>query len=79
MWKCGKIRNDKNECRYKKVDKGKGFDYVSSIEGNNSLEEGGDVYLASSSTHTYHDVWLIGSIASFHTTPHRELFCEYEK
>jgi len=41
--------------------------------------EGGDLYLASSSTHVDHEAWLIDSGASFHFTPHRELFCEYEK
>jgi len=37
------------------------------------------VYLASSSTHVDHEAWLIDSSASFHFTPHREWFCEYEK
>jgi len=35
--------------------------------------------LASSSTHVDHEPWLIDSNASFHFTPHREWFCEYEK
>ena len=43
-------------------------------------DEGGDVYLASSSnTHVNHESWLIDSGASFHFTPHREWFCKYEK
>ena len=37
------------------------------------------MYLASSSTHADHEAWLIDSGASFHMTPHREWFCEYEK
>jgi len=38
------------------------------------------VYLASSSsTHVDHETWLIDSGASFHFTPHREWFCEYDK
>jgi len=37
------------------------------------------VYLASSSTHVDHEAWLIDSGASFHFTPHKEWFCEYEK
>ena len=37
------------------------------------------MYLASSSTHVDHEAWLIDSGASFHFTPHREWFCEYEK
>jgi hypothetical protein len=44
-----------------------------------SIEEGGDVYLASISTHVDLDVWLIDSGASYHMTPHREWFSEYEK
>jgi hypothetical protein len=78
-WKCGKIGHYKKDCRSKSVERGKGFDDVPSIEGKTSSEEGGDVYLASSSTHADHDVWLIDSGASFHMTPHREWFCEYEK
>src|SRR3984885_9676816 len=42
-------------------------------------DEGGDVCLSSSSTHVDHEAWLIDSGASFHFTPHREWFCEYEK
>jgi hypothetical protein len=38
------------------------------------MEEGGDVYLASTSTHSNHDVWLIDLGASFHMTPHRSGF-----
>eukprot|EP00253_Pinus_taeda_P025890 PITA_25890 len=44
-----------------------------------TLDEGGDVYLASSSTHVDHEAWLIDSGASFNFTPHREWFCEYDK
>jgi hypothetical protein len=36
------------------------------------------VYLASSRKHAYHEAWLVDSGASFHMTPHREWFCEYE-
>jgi hypothetical protein len=56
----------------KKVEKPKGSDSASSIEAKTSTEEGGDVYLASTSTHVDHDVWLINSGASYHMTPHRE-------
>eukprot|EP00253_Pinus_taeda_P009547 PITA_09547 len=48
-------------------------------EAKTSSDEGGDVYLASSSTHADHEAWLIESGASFHFTPHRELLCEYDK
>jgi len=37
------------------------------------------VYLASLRTHAYHEAWLVDSSASFHTTPHREWLCEYER
>jgi hypothetical protein len=37
------------------------------------------MYLASSSTHVDHEAWLVDSGASFHMTPHREWFCEYER
>jgi len=38
------------------------------------------VYLASFlSTHVNHEAWLIELDASFHFTPHREWFGEYEK
>jgi hypothetical protein len=36
------------------------------------------VYLASSRTHADHEAWLVDFGASFHMTPHREWFCEYE-
>jgi hypothetical protein len=37
------------------------------------------VYLASTGTQSEHDFWLIDSGASFHMTPHRGWFYEYEK
>jgi hypothetical protein len=37
------------------------------------------VYLASSSTHEYHEAWLVESGDSFHMTPHMEWLCEYER
>ena len=44
------------------------------------MYKGRDVYLASSSsTHVDHEAWLIDPGASFHFTPHREWFYEYEK
>jgi hypothetical protein len=44
-----------------------------------STKEGGDVYLASTSTDVDHDVWLIDSGASYHMNPHRKWFSKYEK
>jgi hypothetical protein len=78
-WKCGKTGHYKKDCKSKKVEKPKGSDSTSSTEVKTSTEEGGDVYLASTSTHADHDVWLIDSGASYHMTPHREWFSEYEK
>jgi hypothetical protein len=37
------------------------------------------LYLDSSSTHANHEPWLVDSSASFHMTPHKEWFCEYER
>ena len=50
-----------------------------SIEKKSSIEEGGDVYLDSIGTHSESDFWLIDSRASFHMTPHKEWFYEYER
>jgi hypothetical protein len=77
-WKCGKTGHYKKYCKSKKVEKPKGSDSTSSTEAKNSTKKGGDVYLESTGTHTYHDVWLIESGASYHMTPHREWFSEYE-
>ena len=37
------------------------------------------MYLDSTSTQSESDVWLVDLGASFHMTPHREWFSEYEK
>jgi hypothetical protein len=51
----------------------------SQVSGENqsteALDKGGDMYLASTSTQSEHDVWLIDSGASFSMTSHREWFC----
>jgi hypothetical protein len=78
-WKCGEIGHYKKDCKYKKVDKPKGSNSTSSTEAKTSTEEGGDVYLESTGTHADRDVWLIDLGASYHMTPQREWFCEYEK
>ena len=56
----------------------KGYEGAPSTEENITKEEGEDVHLASSSTHVDHEAWLVDFGASFHMTPHREWFCEYE-
>jgi hypothetical protein len=78
-WKCDKTWHYKKDCKSKKVDKPKGSNNTSSTEAKTSTEEGGDVYLESTSTHADCSVWLIDSGASYHMTPHMEWFCEYEK
>jgi hypothetical protein len=78
-WRCGKEGHFKKQCRSKNVEKVKGSEGSPSTEENTSKEEGGDVNLASSRTHVYHEAWLIESSASFHRTPHKEWFCEYER
>jgi hypothetical protein len=83
-WKCGKTGHYKKvasvvDCKSKKVEKTKGSDSTSSTKAKTSTEEGGDVYLAYTSTHADRDVCLINSGASYHMTPHREWFSEYEK
>jgi hypothetical protein len=59
-WRCGKEGHYKKQCR-SKIEKNKGSEEAPSIEENNSKEEGGDVYLASSSTHVDHEAWLVDS------------------
>ena len=78
-WKCGKEGHFKRDCKSKAPDKGKGSDDAPSAEAKTTSGEGGDVYLASSSTHVDHEAWLIDSGASFHFTPNREWFRKYEK
>ena len=79
-WKFEKEGHYKKDCRSKAPEKGKGSDDSPSAEEKMTSDEGGDVYLDSSSnTHVDHEAWLIDSSASFHFTPHREWFCEYEK
>jgi len=78
-WRCGKERHYKRDSKSKAPDKGKGSDDAPSIEEKTTSDEGGDVYLASSSTHVDHESWLIDLSASFHFTPPREWFYKYDK
>ena len=78
-WKCCKPSHFKKNCKSKTVEKGKGSQDTSSIKKKSSTEEGGYVYFASAMTHSESDFWLIDSGASFHMTPHRERFYEYER
>jgi len=68
-WKCGKEGHYKMDCKSKSPDKGKGSNDAPSAQAKTTPDEGGDVYLASSSTHVDYEAWLIDSGASFHFTP----------
>ena len=68
-WKCGKEGHFKRDCKSKAHEKGKGSDDAPFAEAKTTLDQGGDVYLNSSSTHVDHEAWLIESGASFHFTP----------
>eukprot|EP00253_Pinus_taeda_P014795 PITA_14795 len=78
-YKCEKEGHYKRDCKSKVPDKGKGSDDATSAEVKTTSDEGGDVYLSSSRTHVDHEAWLSDSGATFHFTPHREWFFEYEK
>ena len=65
-WRCGKQGHYKKQCRSKSVERGKGYEDTPSIKEKIFMKEGGDVYLASSSTHANHEAWLVNSGASFH-------------
>ena len=77
--KCEKEGNFKKDYRSKDSKKGNGSDDSPSVEAKTTSYEGGDVCLASSSTHVDHEACFIDSGASFHFTSHREWFFEYEK
>ena len=79
-WKCGKEKHLKKDCRSKSPKKRNGSNSAPSAEVKTTSDEGGDVYLDSSSIrHVDHEEWLIDSSPSFHFTPHREWLCEYDK
>eukprot|EP00253_Pinus_taeda_P021488 PITA_21488 len=69
----------KRHCKSKALGKGKGSDDAPSAEEKTTSDEGGDVYLPSSSTHVDDEAWWIESGAFFHFTPLRKWFYEYEK
>ena len=69
----------KKDCKSKGVGTSKDSEVTQSIESTSTQEEKGDLYLASMSTQLKRDSWLIDSIASFHMTPHRNWFYEYEE
>ena len=74
-WKCRKEGHYKRDYKSTSPDKGKRSNDAPSTEVKTTLDESGDVYLASSSTHVDHEAWPIDLGASFHFTPKREWFC----
>jgi hypothetical protein len=69
----------KKDCKSKATKVSAGSDEKQSIERKMTSDKGGDVYLVSTSTQSDQDVWLIDSGESYHMTPHKEWFCEYEQ
>jgi hypothetical protein len=59
-WRCGKEGHYKTQFR-SKFEKNMVSEESPSTKENTSKEEGGDVYLASSSTHADHEAWLVDS------------------
>jgi hypothetical protein len=78
-WKCGKDENYKRNCKLKAMEVSTGSNEKQSTERKMTLDKGDNVYLASNNTQSDQDVWLIDSGASYHMTPHREWFYEYER
>jgi hypothetical protein len=76
--KCGKDGHYKRDCKSKVMEVSTRSDEKQSTERKTTPNNGGDVYLVSTNTHSNQDVWLIDSGTSYHMTPHREWFCEYE-
>jgi hypothetical protein len=60
-WKCGKARNYKREYKSKEIKVSTRFDKKQLTERNPTLDKGGDVYMASTSTLSNQVVWLIDS------------------
>jgi hypothetical protein len=77
-WKCNKVGNYKRDCKLKVMEVIVRFDEKQSTERKTTPNKGGNVYLVSTSTQLDQDVRLIESGESYHMTPHREWFYEYE-
>eukprot|EP00253_Pinus_taeda_P021042 PITA_21042 len=60
-WKFRKEGHCKRDCKSKAHDKGRVSYDDPSLEVKTTSDEGGDVYMASSSTHVDHKAWLINS------------------
>lgn len=69
----------KKDCMSKGLGTNKDSVVTQSIKSKPTKEEKGDVYLASTSTQTKLESWIIDSGASFHMTPYRYWFYQYEE
>lgn len=76
MWKSWTY---KKYCKSKGVGTSKDSEETQSTKSKSTQDEKGDVYLASTSTKSERESWLIDSGASLHMTPHRHWFYEYEE
>ncbi|KAJ0076955.1 hypothetical protein Patl1_35978 [Pistacia atlantica] len=71
-WRCQEFGHFKKDCRNKSV-KGK------EAETSYKRESNGDMYVAAACmAGSDQSVWYVDTGASFHMTPHKEWFCEYE-
>jgi hypothetical protein len=77
-WKCGKFGHYKKDYKLKVIEVSTGSDGKNSTERKTTPDQGGDVYLASTTTQSDQYAFLIDSATSYHMTPHREWLCEYE-
>jgi hypothetical protein len=77
-WKCSKVLHYKRDCKSKAMYVSTQFEQKNSTKKMMTTNKGCDVYLALTSTQSNQYVWFIESRESYHMTPHREWFCEYE-
>ena len=78
-WQCIQFGHYEQDYNLMKFKKRKGYKEAQSTGNKPSNKEKGDVYLEFTSTQLDHDSWLIDSSVSFHITPCKEWFYEYEK
>jgi hypothetical protein len=67
------------DCKFKATKGSVESDRKQSTMRKMNSEKGGNVYLVLINTHSDQYVWLINSGTSYHMTPHKEWFCEYEQ
>ncbi|GAV73510.1 zf-CCHC domain-containing protein/UBN2_2 domain-containing protein, partial [Cephalotus follicularis] len=78
-WNCGKPGHLRRDCKSKAVNPERQTNEGSSSGKNkNDDNDVGDLYFASCLAQSDRDIWIIDTGASFHMTPHRDWFCDYE-